>query len=220
MVSKKYFGLAAISALLIFFIAAGSGCSRYAPTTVAQPKINTMDITLKTAAPIADNFYYYIVFDTSNPLSEQGPLPNLSGAERGKNWSYYILLYNRVFSEKIITTPQSIDDQPVLFDFNSPRYYQANFSSDTIHLLLNLDPITTSGSPVAINFITSDTPLTPTMDYIPALDYLVEPRVAFTPLSGYIITDAMFQSSSNHTVSDRRYLPADIIHWTVEIYGR
>jgi hypothetical protein len=218
MILKKSKKIITICYLIILFIAL-SGCSRYAPTTPVPPKIRTMDIVLTTAAPVSDNIYYYIVFDTSNPLSEQGPLANLSGVERGKNWSYYIRLYNREFTEQVITTPQSIDDQPVLFDFHSPRYYDAYFSSDTIRVRLNLDSITPSNNPIAFNFITSDAPLNPST-VVDVLDYLIQPRVSFTPLVGSNTYDAQFPISSSNAVSDQRYLSADIISWSIDVYDR
>ena len=220
MVLKKFLKLITHSALFLILIAAVSGCSRYAPTTVVPPKIRTMEINLQTAAPMANNYYYYIVLDTSNPLSDLGPLQNLSGVDRGKNWSYYILLYNGNLYENLITTPQDIDNQPTAFNTYSTRFYQAIISGDTIDLIINLDTITLTGNPISFNFITSNTPLSPNTNNVIALDYLLQPRIAFTPLPGYSVDDSTNQSVSSHTVVNQSDLPADIIHWKVDVYDR
>jgi hypothetical protein len=200
------------------FLAASAGCSRYAPTTPTPPKRTILEITLKTAAPVADNFYYYIAFDTSNPLSPEGPLPILSGAERGKNWTYYIRLYNGAFTEKVVNISHPIDDDPVPFDFNSPRHFQASFSNNTIYVSLYLDKLATGTVPLSFNFITSELPVTPTQDPIPAIDYLNQPKIIFTP--GISADDSLYPLQSGHSVSDQYYLPADITHWYIDTYDK
>jgi hypothetical protein len=217
---KEYRKSIAYIPLLVVFSAIFAGCSRFAPTTPQPPKRQIMEITLKTAARVSDNYNYYIAFETANPLSPEGPRPVLSGAERGKNWSYYIRLNNRVFSEKIIANTQSIDEEPMLFNFSSPRYYQASFSSDTIFVALYLDQIDPTDNPISFNFITSELPLTPTTDFIPAIDYLIQPRITFTPFTGINASDSLYPLSSSHQVTAQGYQGADIIHWYVDVYER
>jgi len=179
-----------------------------------------MEITLTAGANIRSDIYYYIVFETANPLSADGPRPILSGAERGKNWSYYIRLYNGVFTEKVISNINSIDEEPDLFNSNSPRFYQAAYSNNTIYVNVFIDQFASATEPLSFNFITSLQPVTATQEAIPAIDYLGQPRISFTPYTGNNARESNYPQTSSHYVADPDYLAADITHWYLNVYEK
>ncbi len=209
-----------VAFLFALTAAACAGCSRYAPVPVPVPKYKVMEVQVRTAANVSNDFYYYFAFDTSNPMSSEGPLPVLSTTERGKNWTYYIRYHNGLFTEKIIANAGDIDEEPVLFNLTSERFYQAYVSGNTIFIRLYVDKLTTPPYPVAFNFITSEQPIMPSTDEIPAIDYFYQPRVSISTLTGSYMDNTLQSLSSNHSLEHERYFPADIISWYVDIYER
>lgn len=209
-----------IKIMLALAVSACTGCSRYAPVPAPVVKQKIMEIQVQTAAPVANNFYYYFAFDTSNPLKTEGPLPILSTSERGKNWTYYIRYYNGIFTEKKIEKAGDIDEEPTLFNHTSERFYQTSVSENTILIRMYVDKLTTPPNSVAFNFITSEQPIMPASEDIPAIDYFYQPRVSISTLTGIYIDNTLQVLSSNHIVNDEKYFPADIISWHVDIYER
>jgi hypothetical protein len=210
------------SAILAMSLLA-AGCSRYAPTAVVQ-KDKILEIVLTTSAPVAYGYYYYIAFDTKNPLTDEGPRAILYDGQRGENWSYYIRLHNGVFTESSLDNSGKIeiDETPIVFNYSSDRYYQANVSGNTITLRLyaaNIPGVTVP-HPIAVNFITSNDPLSSDIEEIVPLDYLVQPRVSISTSVGSYIDESTFPLSSSHTVDDPADIAADITSWSMQVYEK
>lgn len=214
------------AAAALAFAALAAGCSRYAPVPVPEAKVKILEIVLTTAAPVSNDYYYYIAFDTSDPLTAEGPLEILSGAQRGENWTYYIRLKNREFTEQIIQQQGDIDEEPTVFNHSSLRFFQTIVSGNTITVRLfiasnNLSvPPFAPPKPIAFNLITSTLPLTPTDEDIEPLDYLIRPRVSVPTGAGGYTDNTLNALSSSHTVDNPADAAADIISWSVEVYER
>jgi len=209
---------AAFAAAVFLFITAR--CSRYAPIPPPPPKDKILEIELRTAARVADDVYYYIAIDTRDPLTAEGPLEILSGKQRGENWSYYVRLYKGVFTEKLIVAEGDIDEEPDVFNHSSPRYFQAETIWNRITVRIYVTNLVTTPKPIAVNFITSRRPLSPTEEEIEPLDYLIRPRVSMpTSIASY--TDSTLNPlSSSHTVAGEADAGADIVEWSMEVYER
>jgi hypothetical protein len=225
---KKTIGTATeilrVAAVLAFVALAAAGCSRYAPVPVPTPKDKILEINFTTAAPISDNYYYYLAFDTSDPLSAEGPLEILYDGQLGKNWTYYIRLNSGSFAEQIITQPQDIYAEPIFFNHSSPRFFETiiNGSAVRIRLFLasnglNLPPFSPP-KPIAFNFITSASPLAPTDVEIIPIDFFIRPRVSISTATGSNTNSILNNLSSSHTADNPADAAADIISWTAEVY--
>jgi hypothetical protein len=188
------------------------------PQQPAKRKIITFNIS--AAEQFSSNFFYYLVLDTSNPPSVEGPLPILSGPERAKNWSYYIRLYNGEFTEKTISSDTDKDQLPLPFNAVSLRYFQAVVTGATLILSFYLDQLPAPAGSFSFNIITSEQPLTPTDQNIPAIDYFIQPKVTVSTATGANANSTLYNLSSSHTVSDARLKPADVTAWSVEVYER
>jgi hypothetical protein len=198
-----------------------AGCARYAPVPPVIPKRLMLDITLKTAAAFSSDFYYYIVLDTSGSAASDGPHEELSGENRAKNWSYYIV-YHSGFMESAINTVQDIDLNPSPFNLSSSHYYDASAASDTIRVSLYLDTLITTDRTLRFNFITSRDPInSPDRNDIVPVDYLSPPYFSLASNRyPWHATSAGYPQISLHTPPGANEKPADIISWTVDIYQK
>jgi hypothetical protein len=206
------------AAVLAFVALAAAGCSRYAPVPVAATKDKILEIIFRTAAPASGDYYYYLAFDTSDPLSAEGPLEILYDGQLGENWTYYIRLKSGAFTEQVISQPQDIYAEPHIFNHSSPRFFQTDVSGNTVRVRLYISNLVTPPKPIAFNFITSTLPLTPTQDEIDPIDFFIRPRVSISTATGSYTDSTLNNLSSSHTVDNTADNAADIIYWSAEVY--
>jgi hypothetical protein len=198
------------------------GCARYAPVPPA-PVLHTMlDINLITRAPLSDDFYYYIAMDASGSATTDGPHETLSGVDRAKNWTYYIVYHQGVFSELQLANQNDADALPTPFDNSSPRFYSATASSNSIHIVMYLDGLAPTARQVWFNFITSSYAINDqTQLNIYPVDYLTPPY--FNMLSNrfpWQESSSTESQVSQFTPAGDVNKPADIYLWTSYIYQR
>ena len=215
---KQTLKMPALGALLILCVAAG--CARYAPEEVV-PVHTMLDIHLTTAEPISNAFHYYIAMDSSGNTASDGPYEDLSGANRVKNWSYYIVYHYGVFEELLLTTAADADQYPTRFDQSSERYYSASASGNTINVILYLDKLAPTQRNVWFNFITSRYAITADLEDIPPVDYLTPPYF-YVDSGRYPWRETSFSNTtiSSYTPALEDDQPADIVSWQVDIYQR
>lgn len=219
---KKYIAPIIGIAVIIAAVFVAHGCARYAPVP-APPQLRTMlDVTLITRQNLSNDFYYYIVLDASGNVASDGPHENLTGADRAKNWSYYIMYHAGSFNELILTKPQDADLVPTPLDPSSPRYYSASAASNYISISMYLDTIAPTPRNVWFNFITSAYEINdPTREIINPIDYLTPPY--FKMRNDHVPTQESSgtqpQISAFTPVGDANK-PADIYLWTTKIYQR
>lgn len=191
-------------------------CARYAPLPPPVPQRKILEITLTTKAAVVPNAYYYIAMDTSGNPASDGPHTTLSGAEAGKNWTYYIRLFNSAFTERFITNFNDVDAVPTPF-LQSTRYYAATVSGTSILVRLYLDKLIAADGVIWFNFITSADPLTGNNVNIQAIDYLTTPSFSINTATDVNISNNTFPAISGHDAAPGNEA-ADIIAWTVRIY--
>lgn len=206
------------------FAAFAAGCARYAPVAplapAPPPPRTLLKIELDTSQPISNDFYYYIVMNTAVGATE-GPYEVLSGADRARNWSYYIVYHNGVFEELTLNSPSDADLFPARFDNTSERYDTAQASGSSISVSLFLDKLVTPPRTVYFNFITSRNAITDDLEEIPPVDYLLPPY--FQMNTGQVprtVTSSNFATISTHSPAAEADKPADITSWTARIYAR
>jgi hypothetical protein len=214
--AKKRERLVALAAAL-FAAAVVSGCARYAPSPLPSiPKYRVVEFNLKTASPVSSDYFYYIALDIGPSLSEEGPREILSGPDRAKNWEYYIRLYDGVFTEKIISVPEDIDEEPEVFNHNSPRFELAEVSGNSIKVILRTAGLIADNANVKFNFVTGYFPIRDNDS--PALDFLTQPLITFqTRLNNYTDDDL---NAFISTHQNEQHPAADIDEWSVEVYEK
>lgn len=213
-----------IKYFLIWALAAAAclaGCARYAPLPPEPPPARTLlDIELVTAQPISNDFHYYIVLNAA-PGATEGPYEVLSGANRAKNWSYYIVYHNGVFEEQLLNSAADADLYPTRFDNTSERYYAAQAAGNTISISMYLDKLVTTRRYVYFNFITSRNAVTDDLEEILPVDYLRPPYFRLDSERYPVIqTNLNNASISTYSPSADADKPADIVSWTTTIYSR
>jgi hypothetical protein len=213
------------AALLLGALCAVCGCARYAPEPAPVPVRTIMEITLVTQEPVSPDFQYYIAMNITGSATETGPTEQLSGTDRAKNWTYYIVYdgQDMRFKENFITAPDDIDAIPTFFDESSPRYYSATASGNRIHLVVYLDALASTAKPrVWMNFVTSRYAIhDPEQDQIQAVDYLYPPYFYFQyGIVPQLISDANYAQISSYTPAEQGAAPANIVDWSISIYSR
>ncbi|HOC93909.1 MAG TPA: hypothetical protein PKH33_16295 [bacterium] len=213
----KTSGMRAAFVSILLAAAAISGCSKYAPTPLSSiPKYRVIEINLKTASPVSSDYFYYIALDIGPTLSEEGPREILSGPDRAKNWEYYIRLYDGVFTEKIIFVPEDIDEEPDVFNHNSPRFELAEASGNSIKVILRTAGLIPDAENIKFNFVTGYYPIRDNDS--PALDFLTQPLITFqTRLNNY--TDNELNAFIS-THQNEQHPSADIDEWSIEVYEK
>lgn len=201
------------------------GCARYAPEPAPIPTRRIMEITLVTQEPVSSDFQYYIAMNITTNTSATGPSEQLSGTDRARNWTYYIVYdgHDARFKEKVINTSTDIDDIPTFFDESSPKYYSASVSGNRIHIVMYLDALVTSAqSRVWMNFITSRYAIyDPEQDQIDTVDYLYPPYFYFLySVVPQFISDANYAQISSYSPTGQGEAPANIVDWSISIYSR
>ncbi len=204
--------------LLIVFVIFLSGCARYAPVPPPPPKDRILEIRLVTAEPVSPDYYYYIALNTDNDPDVDGPWQYLSGADRAKDWSYYIVLKDGYFSENIIANEEDRDNEPTLFNNTSSRYYYTTVSGTSITVRMLISNFIADNIAIKMNFITSLLPLTPTDEVIEALDYIKPTFFSVTNRDGELINYTNYPAVSDHAVAGDDNKAADIVAWYVRIY--
>jgi hypothetical protein len=217
---KKFFVHLLVAAAAIIAIA--HGCARYAPVPPTATLRTMLDITLITKQNITSDFYYYIALDATGSTTSDGPHENLSGADRAKNWSYYIVCKNGEFNELLLTRPQDADLVPTPFDASSTRYYSATASGNTINIVMYLDTIAPTTRNVWFNFITSRYEINnQEQENIIPVDYLTPPyfKMATNRYPWQESSSTQSQVSAYTPAADANK-PGDIYLWIAKIYQR
>ncbi len=214
--AKKRGRLVALASAL-FAAAVVSGCARYAPSPLpTTPKYRVIEINLKTAAPVSSDYFYYVALDIGPTMSEEGPREILSGPDRAKNWEYYIRLYDGVFTEKIISAAEDIDEEPEVFNHNSPLFELAEVSGNSIRIILRTAGLIPDNAYIKFNFVTGYYPIRDNDS--PALDFLTQPLITFqTRLNNYTDNDL---NAFISTRQNEQHPAADIDEWTIEVYEK
>lgn len=207
-----------VGVIALAVVIAAGGCARYAPVPPPPPKDRILEIRLLTEEVVSDDYYYYIVFNTDNDPDIDGPWPYLSGAERAKNWSYYIVLKDGFFSENIIEDEEDRDDEPTIFNSTSSRYYYTTVSGRSITVRMLVNNFIGDNIEIKMNFITSLLPLTPTDEAIQALDYIEPPFFGVINRNNENINYTNYPAVSDYTVDEQEHRAADITEWYIRVY--
>ena len=203
-----------IVAAVLFALPLLTSCARYAPVPAVPVQRQLLDITLKTADPISNDIYYYIVMDTSGNTGSDGPSEIMTDTDRMKNWTYYIVLKNGQFSERAIDQPSDRDLLPAYFTGASPNYYSVSAASDTIHVVMYMENLIPDARRIWFNFITSRNAVTDNVQNITAIDYIPRPRFSIqSNLYNSSVTN--LTTLLDHPVDAGQPKAADIVSWSV-----
>lgn len=215
----KAYDARTIAFLIVQLVSAcvlAASCAKYAPQAPAAPQRRLLEITLTTNADIAPGYYYYIAMDTSGDPATDGPHTTLSGAEVVKNWSYFIVIKDGIFSECCLPGLMDVTKEPTSLSLSS-RFYSAQQAGKNIVVRLYLDQLTATPT-IWFNFITSTAPPTNDPVYLPALDYLTNPSFSVITTGDINVTNSVFPAISGH-VAPVGSEAADIVSWRVRVYG-